>query len=261
MKRDWLTLAFGVALVGAVVALSLRQNMSQNTSAPTPAAESEAAAPAAPAPAVTPAPVTPPGSTASPAPPPPGSRARGRTATPAPAAGAPAAASEAGGVILQIQSDVPGASVFLDREFVGATPLTVKGLAPGTRQLNVTATGHDGYAETIELKEGTNRVNVEFQRVRLNTSIPVVHRHTMGSCQGTLTASVKGLAYDTSNKEDAFSLPFSDLDEFEVDYMKKNLRVRRRAGRTWNFTNDSADALFVFHRDVNKAREKLAAAR
>jgi hypothetical protein len=127
--------------------------------------------------------------------------------------------------------------------------------------LNVTATGHDGYAETIELKEGTNRVNVEFQRVRLNTSIPVVHRHAMGSCQGTLAASVKGLAYDTSNKADAFSLTFADLEEFEVDYMKKNLRVRRRAGKTWNFTNDSADALFVFHRDVNKAREKLAAAR
>jgi hypothetical protein len=266
MRRDWLTLAFGIALVGAVVALSLRQNMS-DTSAPRPAIGTERPAPAAP---TTPTPV--PGVTSGTAPaseppsaPVPGtssaSRSRARTATPGSGAAAPTAAPIESGVLLQVQSDVPGASVFLDREFVGATPLTLKGLTAGSKQLNVTATGHDGYAETIELKEGTNRVNVEFQRVRLNASIPVVHRHTMGSCQGTLTASVKGITYDTSNKPDAFSLTFADLEEFEVDYLKKNLRVRRRGGKTWNFTNDSADALFVFHRDVNKAREKLAAAR
>lgn len=258
MNRDWLTLAFGVALVGVVVALSLRHNMSQDTSAPKPAAEIEAPPPAAPA---TPTPVpTAPGSSASPATTPPSGRPRVRTAGPV-APGAPTTAPVESGVVLQVQSDVPGASVFLDREFVGATPLTLKGLAAGSKQLNVTATGHDSYAETIELKEGTNRVSVEFQQVRLNASIPVVHRHAMGSCQGMLGASVKGIAYDTSNKTDAFSMTFAELEEFEVDYLKKNLRVRRRAGKTWNFTNDSADALFVFHRDVNKAREKLAATR
>jgi hypothetical protein len=83
----------------------------------------------------------------------------------------------------------------------------------------------------------------------------------MGSCEGMLAASPKGVSYDASNKTDAFALAFADIDEFEIDYLKKNLRVRRRAGKTWNFTNDSADALFAFHRDVSKAREKLAATR
>jgi len=37
--------------------------------------------------------------------------------------------------------------------------------------------------------------------------------------------------------------------------------VKRRGGKTWNFTdkNENADALFVFHRDVTKARAKMAA--
>ena len=51
------------------------------------------------------------------------------------------------------------------------------------------------------------------------------------------------------------------LRNLNVDYLKKNLRVRRRGGRTWNFTNASADPLFVFHRDVSKARDRLAGAR
>ena len=127
--------------------------------------------------------------------------------------------------------------------------------------MNVTATGHDGFAETIALAPGANRVNVEFLKVRLNATVPVLHRHAMGSCQGMLVAGATGISYDTTNKADAFSLPFAELDEFEVDYLKKNLRLRRRAGKTWNFSNENADALFVFHRDVTKAREKLGTAR
>ena len=39
------------------------------------------------------------------------------------------------------------------------------------------------------------------------------------------------------------------------------LRVKQRGGKTWNFTDRgaNADALFVFHRDVESARKKLAA--
>ena len=46
-----------------------------------------------------------------------------------------------------------------------------------------------------------------------------------------------------------------------VDYMEKNLRVKQKGGKTWNFTDKAAanaDALFVFHRDVEAARKKLA---
>jgi hypothetical protein len=256
MKRDWLTLAFGVALVGVVLALSLRHNMREPEPAPAPTASAPTAAPPA---AATPA--TPPAEAPSAAPSTANARPRApRTpsATPSPE---PSGAAAATGVILQVQSDVAGASVFLDREYVGTTPLTLQNLTTGTKRINVTAEGHDGYVDTIDLTEGTNKVNVEFRRVRLNASVPVVHKHGMGSCQGTLAASVRGLTYDTANKGDAFVLTFDEIDQFDVDYMKKNLRIRRRGGKTWNFTNESADALFVFHRDVAKAREKLASAR
>ena len=75
-----------------------------------------------------------------------------------------------------------------------------------------------------------------------------------------LTATLDGLRYDTSNKGDAFNLPYPQVEQFAVDYLKKNLSVKQKGGKTWNFTdkNDNADALFVFHRDVEAARKKLA---
>lgn len=257
MRRDWLTLAFGIVLVWVIVALSLYQTLSRRPEHAQPQAstKAEAGTPAA-------ALESSPRSTAEPVAP--GNRppeARTRTAGAEPERTPPSSPSPAGLAILQVHSDVPGASVFLDREFVGSAPLTLRGLATGPKQLNVTAIGHEGYSATIALAEGPNRVNVEFLKVHLSAAVPVVHRHAMGSCQGTLTASPKGLTYDTSNKTDTFALAMEDIDEFEVDYLKKNLRVRRRAGKTWNFTNDSADALFTFHRDVSKARERLAATR
>lgn len=260
MKRDWVTLAFGLVLVAAVAALSLRQNLMRQPVHTTIEVETGPAAPGttpeAPVGATTPEP------SLSIARPPDTRTSRRSGASERTAASAPVdAGAEVPMAVLQVHSDVPGASVFLDREFVGATPLTLRALTPGLKQLNVTATGHEGYSSTITLTEGTNRINVEFLKVHLDAAVPVVHRHTMGSCQGTLAASPKGLSYDASNKTDGFALTFADIDEFQMDYVKKNLRVRRRAGKTWNFTHDSADALFVFHREVSKAREKLAASR
>ena len=45
-----------------------------------------------------------------------------------------------------------------------------------------------------------------------------------------------------------------------MDYLQKNLRVKLRGGKQYNFTDPdgNADRLFVFHRDVDKARERLA---
>jgi hypothetical protein len=72
---------------------------------------------------------------------------------------------------------------------------------------------------------------------------------------------VSGLRYESSQAGDAFSMTWADLDTFVVDYLKKNLRVKKRGGRTWNFEDPKgqADPLFVFHRDVEKARARLAA--
>jgi hypothetical protein len=186
-----------------------------------------------------------------------------RTApAPAPAEPAPAAPSAPARTagVLRVRSDVPGASVFLDRKFLGNTPLDVDGLAPGAHRLNVSVDGYEGHAQSIEIGDAPAEVEVRFKDVRLNASVPVVHKHGMGSCTGRLVADTAGLRYETSNAADAFAMPFADLETFTVDYLKKSLRVKRRGGKTWNFEdpNGQADPLFVFHRDVDKARARLA---
>lgn len=175
----------------------------------------------------------------------------------------PAPPPEPAGPALVVESDVPGASVFVDRKYLGTTPLRTTEVTAGTHQLNASVTGEDGLAQSIEIADsGDTTITLRFKEVRLNASIPVVHKHGMGgSCEGRLVATVQGLRYDTSHKNDAFSMPFADLEVFEIDYLKKELKVKRRGGKTWNFTDksDNADTLFVFHRDVTRAREKLAA--
>lgn len=175
----------------------------------------------------------------------------------APAAPAPEAPKLAS---LQLESDVPGASVFIDRTFVGNTPLTLDKLEPGSKRVQLTAAGFDSVQKTIELNPGPNTINIRIKEVSLNAKTDVVHKHGMGSCEGTLTATLDGLRYETSNKNDAFNLPYAQVETFVVDYLQKNLRVKAKNGKTWNFTdkNDNADKLFVFHRDVEAARKKLA---
>jgi len=161
---------------------------------------------------------------------------------------------------LTIDSDVPGASVFIDRQFVGNTPLSVERLEPGARTISLSADGFSTITHNIDLVAGPNEVTLRFKEVRLDSNVGVVHKHGMGSCEGTLIATVEGLSYVTSNKNDAFALSFAQTETFAVDYIQKNLRVKQRGGKTWNFTdkNPSADALLVFHREVEAARKKLA---
>ena len=177
---------------------------------------------------------------------------------PAPAEAAP----RADAATLVVESDVPGASVFLDREFVGTAPVTLKDLAPGAKRLNLSAEGFDGISRTVELSPGEQTVSMRFREVRLDATTGVAHKHGVGGgCEGTLRATIDGLAYETSNKGDAFSLRYDQVEAFEVNYLEKNLRVKQRGGKTWNFTDrqaDNADRLFVFHRDVQAARDKLA---
>jgi hypothetical protein len=160
---------------------------------------------------------------------------------------------------LRIETDVPGAQVFLDREFIGVAPITADNVTPGTHQLNVSAEGYDGIAMPIEVTPGSRDLVLRFREVRLNSAIDVVHRHGVGSCRGRLIATPAGIVYETSNKNDAFSAPLLDLETFEVDYLAKNIRVRLPKGRQFNFTDPdgNADRLFVFHRDVERARERL----
>lgn len=166
------------------------------------------------------------------------------------------------GPVLIVESDVPGAAVFVDRVYLGTTPIRTTDVKPGQHQLNASADDQDGIVRTIAVGEtGETTVTLRFLEVKLNLSIDVVHKHGIGSCQGKLIATPAGLRYDTTHKNDAFVMVFDEVEVFEVDYLKKNLRVKKKGGKTWNFTDkaDKADNLFVFHREVTKAREKLAA--
>jgi len=162
---------------------------------------------------------------------------------------------------LRIESDVPDTSVFIDRTYLGTAPLTKADLAPGQHTVLLSPTGYESISRIVDVVAGEEHtVSVSFTEIRLDASIPVVHKHAFGSCEGRLTASPSGLTYETTNKNDGFTVAFADLETFEVDYLDENLRVKIRRGKTYNFTDPggNADNLFVFHRDVEKVRQRIA---
>jgi len=161
--------------------------------------------------------------------------------------------------ILRVESDVPGASVFLDRAYLGTTPFETTAVPLGPHRLVVSASGHDGFARNIEIGDEPVVIDVRFLEIRLDTSVTVVHKHRFGSCEGVLHANLDGMHYETTD-DDAFSIPLTEIDRHEIDYLEHTLTLKHREGRTYNFTDeqDTADALFVFHRDVERARTRLA---
>jgi len=179
---------------------------------------------------------------------------------PAPVSPEPApAAPDPELVTLHVESDVPDAQVFVDRTFVGKTPLTTTEVKAGLHRINVAAPGFEGVARDVTLSPGTNDVTIRLREVRLNVSMDVVHKHRIGSCKGRLVATPQGLRYETTDKDDAFRAGLMDLEAFEIDYLDKNLKVKPKGGKQFNFTDPDgkADNLFVFHCDVEKARERL----
>jgi hypothetical protein len=180
-------------------------------------------------------------------------------AEPVAEAPAPVVEAEPTAGTLRIDSDVPGAQIFVDRQFVGAAPAVAENLTPGSHQVNVSAPGYDSVVTSIDVAPGNRDLVVKLREVRLDTSTDVIHKHGVGSCRGRLVATPQGIRYETSNRDDAFTSPLLDLETFQVDYLQKNLRVKLPKGRQFNFTDPdgNADRLFVFHRDVEKARERL----
>jgi hypothetical protein len=209
-----------------------------------------------------PAPATPTPEAKAPGPSREGSSSARASAAPRPRPAAPAApaAADTDGAMLTIDADVPGAQVFVDRVFVGKTPITTTDVKVGSHRLNVSAAGYDGVAQTLDVKPGMQQVTVKLREVRLNARIDVVHKHRMGSCRGTLVATPRGITYETTDKDDAFKVALADLEEFQVDYLEKNLRLHLKRGKRYDFTDPdgNADRLFVFHRDVTQARDRLA---
>lgn len=185
----------------------------------------------------------------------PESRPKASPPTPAPAARE-----------FRVTSDVPGAYVFLNRKFLGTTPFTSRDVAPGSYQLNVQIEGRPPVVRAVDIAaEGLTDVAVTLPpapasaaaAASVSADVAVVHQHGVGSCEGTLRATGDGFRYDTPHK-DAFTLPFSSVETFTVNYEEKRLRLKQRGGRTWNFTTHAANAdpLFVFHRDVEAARPR-----
>ena len=247
LRTGTIATVVAIFLLG-VAAIYLHRPGPQREDAPPPRAAEPA--PARPAPKAAPRVVTP-------------EPERPRKAAPTPAAAPPAPAVPAAPTTatLMLETDIPGASVFINREYVGTTPLKLDQLEPGEKNLKLTADGYEGMEHKVDLVVGDNNVSLKFREVRLKQRMAVTHKHAMGSCEGTLVATVDGLAYDTTNKGDAFKMTFAQLDTFVVDYLEKNLKVKQKGGKQWNFTDKAstnADKLFVFHRDVEAARKKLA---
>jgi hypothetical protein len=165
--------------------------------------------------------------------------------------------AEAAATTLRVDADVPGANVFLDRKFLGTTPVETRDFEPGPHRLNVSAEGYEMYGESVELTAGPNEVVVKFKEVRLDERVDVVHKHGVGSCRGRLVATTAGLRFEAEKAGDSFEAPLPSLEPLHIDYLNRNLRVKQKGGKTWNFTADSADALLVFQKAVEKAREKL----
>jgi hypothetical protein len=247
MARRLLIIIVGVVFLGGATWLLTRP-------APTKPA---APAPAEPSPAPTATPTAPVANAPEPAKPRSAAPKTTKSEAPAPA---PVEATPTTGT-LHVTADVPEASVFIDRKYIGTAPVTANDIAPGSHHLNVSAPGYDAVTMDVDVTPGPRDVTIKLKEVRLDASLAVTHKHAMGSCAGTLHATPQGITYDTSNKGDAFTVALTDIDTFEVDYLSKNLKIKVKKGKTYNFTDPegNADRLFVFHRDVEKVRQRVIA--
>ena len=158
---------------------------------------------------------------------------------------------------LRVTSDVVGADVFIDRKFVGKTPFESFDVALGSHRVNVSAPGYEGIVYDVVIGEGLTSLDAAFTVLTLDQRIAVVHKHEQGECEGELVADLDGIRYRTAG-EDGFSVELDGFDEFRVDYLAHTLHLTVRGGRTYDFTDReaNADTLFIFHREVEKVRER-----
>jgi hypothetical protein len=246
MNRFVVILGGGVVVLGAVSAVYFLAPRPPAATAETsaPAAKTETPAAAAPKPG---APARPPASK-----------------TPLPSATpTPTAEPEAKLGTLIIESDVPETSVFIDRVYLGNAPVTARNLTPGSHHLNMSVTGYEGVSEAIDVQPGTRTISMKFKEIKLDERVDVTHKHGIGSCSGTLRASPQRLVYETTHAGDAFAVALTNLDVFEVDYVEKNLKIRIKGGKTYNFTDQAgnADRLYLFQQTVEKVRQRLLSGR
>jgi PEGA domain len=240
-----------VVLGGSVLASFIWWMASRPSNHVLPAPAPASAPAAAPGPvAAAPAPVKPPPSQPS-------------ASKEAPAAPRPEPAPEAPAPLplLRVVGDIADANVFIDRKYVGKTPFETRDITPGGHQINVSAEGFDGMSRHVEVAaDAPTEVTFKLKAVVLDSAVQVVHKHRLGSCQGRLSADMAGLRYAPTSGDDAFHTPLTGLETLALDYQEKMLRLKLKGGKSFNFTTRAANAdpLFAFHRDVEKARKKLA---
>ena len=174
------------------------------------------------------------------------------------AQGFASARSAPGPAPLRVEADVADASVFVDRRFVGKAPVEIRDVSPGPHRVNVSADGFPMHAE--EVGSGPSPARSAFASTRsASTSLSPWSTSTGWDPAGGLKASPEGLRFEAASGKDSFRAPFAELARFEVDYLKKTLRVSLSGGRSYNFTVEgpSADPLLVFQQKVEGARKRL----
>ena len=173
-----------------------------------------------------------------------------------------AASSKRVATAFRVDSNVPGAAVTIDGEPRGTTPVEIAELAPGTYELVVSASGYKTHSETVNYAGGARdiRVDLKSATIVLNESVAVKHKHRIrGSCEGVLRASAEGIRFDTEHK-DAFYISFSELEQFNLEKDKLNLKIQ--GGKKYNFVerNDNKDALALFQERVDEALTHMGGA-
>jgi transcriptional regulator with XRE-family HTH domain len=94
---------------------------------------------------------------------PPPARSSRSTVTDAPAVVAPAAAPPSDGGFV-IVSDPPGARVTVDGIGWGTTPLTIRNLSAGVKQIRLTKAGYESATSAVRLVDGqTTNINIALQ--------------------------------------------------------------------------------------------------
>jgi hypothetical protein len=78
---------------------------------------------------------------------------------------------------------------------------------------------------------------VRFKEVKLDAKADVDSqaRHRLVPRHARRNAARAPLRHDEQG--DAFTVPLTNLETFEVDYLEKNLKVRIKGGKQYNFTD------------------------
>ena len=110
-----------------------------------------------------------------------------------------------------IVETVPGAQVSVDGQALGQVAsngrLEISSLSAGEHTVEVVAKPYDKFPTKVTLSAG----NSATIKPALRASMPVTHKHMVGSCEGILIVGQGRIRYQTGNAKDAFDYPLSSV--------------------------------------------------